>query len=299
MQIGRRPNPTLPAAPARPTGAAQAITALCASLLAEPGRIVLAARIPVASPLVQPTHTHTDILQFDIANHCGGGWRTKDGLWPAQGFTAVVFYPGTAHGHALTPLGDDSECLSIKLRVDGEAPVLRSRPYAEMARSLAQQGALVQMVRRLCRWQALGARDLPLFLSCLCEILSRWPRRQAGAAGGPALPPQAGTPALPEVVNWLEQHWRRRPALGEIARLAHLSPRQVTRCFHTAFGCTPRQYLDRLRLARAQALLWQKDRALKQIAEDLGFRSIHHFTRWFHQQAGLPPGRFRAQGIML
>lgn len=277
----------------------RAIAELCAALFRDPACRVVSARIPVLSPLLQPAHTHPDILQFDIASHCGGGWRTPKGLLPARGLTAVVFHPGEKHGHALTPLGRDSECLSVKIRVRRDWPVLLRHPFQSPAQVFPQQGLLWQSARRVCRWQAVGQANDPVFTSYLCEMLCLWPRRdQHDSQATVTLQGLDPTP-LKRVADWLEQRWNSPPGLNEIAQVAHRSPRQITRWFVNGFGCTPKQYTDRLRLSRARALLWQEDLPIKNIAEDLGFASIHHFTRWFHRQVGQPPGRFRARGTLL
>jgi len=61
---------------------------------------------------------------------------------------------------------------------------------------------------------------------------------------------------------------------------------------------TPHQYLVRSRLRRAARLLAEPDRAVTDIAMDVGFNDLSNFVRTFHRAAGVSPRGFRkaAQG---
>jgi AraC-like DNA-binding protein len=46
-------------------------------------------------------------------------------------------------------------------------------------------------------------------------------------------------------------------------------------------------------VARAKELIEYSDYALKEIAEAVGFKTVHHFTRTFTATEGLSPGAWR------
>jgi AraC-like DNA-binding protein len=83
--------------------------------------------------------------------------------------------------------------------------------------------------------------------------------------------------------------------IPHLAAVAHLSPSQFGRVFKSVFGETPHRYLQRRRVERAMTLLRQTDRAVTDIAWDVGFASLGTFSRTFATIVGRSPTEFRAQ----
>ncbi len=89
--------------------------------------------------------------------------------------------------------------------------------------------------------------------------------------------------------------------LERVAKAAHFSPFHFHRIFKSLVGESLNEFIKRLRLERALALLSQKDwkssrnRSLTQIALDCGFNSSADFSRCFKQQFGKPPSKFDIQ----
>ena len=80
-----------------------------------------------------------------------------------------------------------------------------------------------------------------------------------------------------------------------LAAIAHLSASQFGRVFKSVYGETPHRYLQRRRVERAMTLLRQTDRAVTDIAWDVGFASLGTFSRTFAVIVGCSPTEFRAQ----
>src|SRR5262249_19578327 len=74
---------------------------------------------------------------------------------------------------------------------------------------------------------------------------------------------------------------------------AGLSQFHFLRLFANALGVTPHQYLVRSRLRHAARLLADSDRAITDVALDVGFGDLSNFVRTFHRAAGASPRRFR------
>lgn len=85
----------------------------------------------------------------------------------------------------------------------------------------------------------------------------------------------------------------------EMARAAGLSRYHFSRRFRTTTGCTPGEYLIRLRLEKAVALLQKPGKLLiKEIATACGFSDSNYFCRRFREHFGVAPGEFRRSGII-
>lgn len=85
--------------------------------------------------------------------------------------------------------------------------------------------------------------------------------------------------------GWLTPH--------EVAREVGLSYENFRKRFVRLSGESPGQYQKRRRLEWARAAIYQGDRSIKQIAGELGFCDVFHFSKAFKQVVGLTPSDFR------
>jgi len=83
--------------------------------------------------------------------------------------------------------------------------------------------------------------------------------------------------------------------LGELARVACLSPNHLLRTFRQAFGETPHQYLTGRRLIEARRLLAQGDLTVTAVCLAVGFESLGSFSALFRRRFGVPPSSCRRQ----
>lgn len=100
-------------------------------------------------------------------------------------------------------------------------------------------------------------------------------------------------PAVHRVQDHLAQHLDRQHTLTDLALVAHVSPRSLTRVFSAAIGLTPLQYQQKLRLRMAQDLLTETDMPVEAIAARCGFRDGRHFRRLYSASFGRPPSSAR------
>jgi AraC family transcriptional regulator len=96
-----------------------------------------------------------------------------------------------------------------------------------------------------------------------------------------------------ETALWLDANAHESVDLESAARRAGLSPYHFLRLFANIVGVTPHQYLLRSRLRHAARALAEDDRAVSDIALDVGFADLSNFVRTFHRAAGVSPRSFR------
>lgn len=114
--------------------------------------------------------------------------------------------------------------------------------------------------------------------------------------------PGTGAYALPEplvaMMATVRDHWAdgvARPlALERLARAAGVSESTLCRVCRRELGVSPVEGLERLRLARAEPLLWLSNLSLRAIAVQCGFADAYHFSRRFRAVYGMSPSAFRA-----
>ncbi|QTH46806.1 AraC family transcriptional regulator [Cohnella sp. LGH] len=98
---------------------------------------------------------------------------------------------------------------------------------------------------------------------------------------------------LDRVKNYLSHHLHEEATLEELAGLANMSKYYLCRLFKKAYGITPIQYHLSVRLEKAKEMIRFTDLSLTRIAEELGFQSIHAFSRAFRTREGVSPSAYR------
>ena len=100
---------------------------------------------------------------------------------------------------------------------------------------------------------------------------------------------------LLRIREMLREQEHPRLSLAELSRSVGRHPVQISRQFHHHFGCTIGEYMRRVRIARAQSLLSNRDLEVAEIALACGFSDQSHFTTAFRRLTGMPPHRYRLQ----
>jgi AraC family transcriptional regulator len=95
-------------------------------------------------------------------------------------------------------------------------------------------------------------------------------------------------------IHFIEEHFRDKISLEEIAEVAGLSPFHFLRVFRSSVGTSPHAYLVRHRLRHAQHLIRTEasDRSFADIAVQAGFADQTHLTRHFRRAFGKTPAEY-------
>ena len=96
-----------------------------------------------------------------------------------------------------------------------------------------------------------------------------------------------------EILAWLNEHYMEKITLQDVADSLSLSPGYVSHTFKDRFGYPPMQYVNYLRIGRAQVRLIESNDKIANIAMDVGFNNIGNFNRTFLSLVGLTPRDFR------
>ncbi len=95
------------------------------------------------------------------------------------------------------------------------------------------------------------------------------------------------------LVHYLHQHTGEDITVEQMASLCGLSVRRFRDVFTRVMQCTPRQYVTRMKMERADFLLCNTAFSISEIAQSLGYPDPFYFSRVFSQQYGLPPQQYR------
>jgi transcriptional regulator GlxA family with amidase domain len=98
---------------------------------------------------------------------------------------------------------------------------------------------------------------------------------------------------LADVARWIAVNLHKPITIEALARRVNLGPRQVSRRFKAAFGATPADFVESLRMKEAQRRLVVSGSSIKRVASSLGYRSPHVFRRAFERRFGVSPLTYR------
>lgn len=96
-----------------------------------------------------------------------------------------------------------------------------------------------------------------------------------------------------KVADFVEDNLAEDIRLKTLAELVGLSPFHFARAFKQSFGVPPHRYYNERRMARAKALLADRERSVTEIGLALGFAETSSFSAAFHKATGTSPSAFR------
>lgn len=98
---------------------------------------------------------------------------------------------------------------------------------------------------------------------------------------------------IQETIDYIEYHLDEEINIGNLAKMASLSPFYYQRLFSRLVNKPVAEYVKLRRMAKAIETLLQKDKRILDIALDLGFSSHEHFSRTFRDTFGMTPDEYR------
>lgn len=108
-------------------------------------------------------------------------------------------------------------------------------------------------------------------------------------AGHPVVPPARNLdPRLAAIVARVHADPGGAPPIAALAREQGIGPLRLRQLFHAGLGCAPKAFVDRLRLAKAGALL-QAGHPVAEVARTCGFASLRQLQVRFKAAYGTTP----------
>ena len=98
--------------------------------------------------------------------------------------------------------------------------------------------------------------------------------------------------ALKAASDYVEQNYREKITVEELANLSGYSPSHFARVFTKVYNTSPIQYLNQIRIMHAKNLLRTGQYTMAQIAQECGFANVYYFSRCFKQLTGITPAKW-------
>jgi AraC-like DNA-binding protein/quercetin dioxygenase-like cupin family protein len=97
-------------------------------------------------------------------------------------------------------------------------------------------------------------------------------------------------------VRFIENRFAEPITIDNIAAFSHVSRRHFFRLFEQAVGVAPMEYLKKVRLQKAAAMLLTTSANVTEVAFACGFNDSNYFSTLYHKEFGVSPSRFKKDG---
>lgn len=94
------------------------------------------------------------------------------------------------------------------------------------------------------------------------------------------------------IKSYMESHLSQSLTVEQICHDNLLGPSQLQKLFRNKCGCGIIEYFSHMKITRAKELIREKNMNFTQIADSLGYTSIHYFSRQFKKIAGMTPSEY-------
>ncbi|HWA73314.1 MAG TPA: AraC family transcriptional regulator [Polyangiaceae bacterium] len=254
-------------------------------------------RNPPFEGYVPPLNDHC------VVCHVAGsspGWVKMDGK-----FSRAVMAPGTI---SLVPQGQDSwrhsgammEVTNVYLGADCLQACADEVAHCQRPELIDRMGfedpklfAILALIGDEADSRAPRSR---LFLEQLIDLLCIQLLRahsSVSAAAHPLARRGLAVWQVKRITSYMSENLAADVTLGELANLVGLSRFHFCHAFRLATGCRPHQWLTRLRMDRARALLRTRELRIIDVALAVGYETQSAFAAVFRKSTGLTPSAYR------
>lgn len=229
-------------------------------------------------------HTHPDgIFHFIYVLKGTGQIRINGTCFTQTPEHIYLTAPGIFHGFSSdrnTPL------LSIELKFQITDPVLYAKIVNLPLQIDLRDDAAGQLIRAMQMENDQMQEGYEEILAAQTyELLIRLLRTQSV--------PKHVPDDLQPVIHYIHSHLRQKITICDLLDIVHLEKSHFSKKFKRHFGVPPMTYIRNVKVEKAKSLIIFSDMSITQISESLGFQTIHHFSKVFHNCTGTYPREYK------
>ena len=117
--------------------------------------------------------------------------------------------------------------------------------------------------------------------------------RLGSATGGVKHVNPADRERMHDIVCYIDDHCSANLRIGDLARIACMSPTKFKETFKRVNGKTLTQYVQERRMSHAEALLRHSDLTIEQVGRAVGYTCPSRFSALFKREVGVRPSDLR------
>ncbi len=143
---------------------------------------------------------------------------------------------------------------------------------------------IISELDRLSKGEETAEQMIKLIITALLLKVKRGDVKRANA--------KKETDAFLSIVSYMENNLGKKISLDDISYYAGISKTSVKKLFKIEAGFGACEYFTRLKIERAKELIQDDKNNFTEIAEVLGYDSIHYFSRQFKQYVKMSPTEY-------
>ena len=101
--------------------------------------------------------------------------------------------------------------------------------------------------------------------------------------------------SIAPALDYIEENYAQTFTINDLADLCHWSPTHFRRVFHDIMGTSPLDFVNNTRITKACMMLRTTEDSILNISENVGFRSVSSFNRYFIKKMQMSPRDYRKQ----
>jgi AraC-like DNA-binding protein len=249
-------------------------------------------------------HAHQDFTELTYILSGTSKYRIDDIYYDVKAGDMIVCNPGVFHQNML---------------LDGEEPLVefctgftdfQFKNMPENTIQLSNQGHIVHLsseskreISRLCydmlaeneagqvgKYFMLKAQLIQMLMLLMREVIEAPKVTQKGCN----FETYSKSYAVKRIINYLMENYEHKISLDQIAHNMYLSPVYISKIFKEETGESPINYLIKIRLEKAKEILSEREGgSIKNIANEIGYDDVYHFSKLFKKYFGISPQNYR------
>lgn len=117
-------------------------------------------------------------------------------------------------------------------------------------------------------------------------------QKELPGGGSLRTPDRSRKTNLNEIKAFIDQHYDESLSIGQLARMANISPKYFVDLFKKTYGLSAMDYLTAVRINHAKRYLAESGERLRDIALKVGYKDEFYFSRKFKKEVGVSPSVF-------
>lgn len=184
-------------------------------------------------------------------------------------------------------------CASRYLEQKFVAPILSdsSLPWHFLDQGIGWEAQILEDVQKIYGVLPENTAELKI-QSLISDIWSRLYQNRKVCEDAPPIR-NHHLSALKEMVAFIQEHYREKISLSDIARAGGVGKTSCCAIFRRFVNQTPNAYLTDYRLRKGAELLLSTNLTVTEICYEVGFSGGSYFTETFHRCLGCSPGEYR------
>ena len=201
----------------------------------------------------------------------------------------VIYGPGQWHMQ-YADIGVAPRYVTISFELKGvEMEPLMNRKFT------APQNVVTLLQNMLREQERMDAYSGDIILSQL-NLLLLMLLRETVAPKGSKLQTSNAIHSENEIIRQAQQyvstHIREKLSVPLVARQVDVSPSYLTALFHKNLQISPGEYIRRIKLQESKQMIRENNLNFTEIAAELQYSTVHHFSRQFKEKFGITPTEY-------